>query len=85
LESIEEPQEIVRPILKMKNKGGAPKANRNALKRGRYTAEQRAIRKYARTMHRYARALRISVGRELRAMRKLADEVRTQAFTAAPQ
>jgi hypothetical protein len=48
-------------------------------------AEQRAIRKYARTMHRYARALRISVGRELRAMRKLADEVRTQAFTAAPQ
>ncbi len=31
-----------RPILRIKNRGGAPKGNRNALKTGMHTAEMRA-------------------------------------------
>ncbi len=40
-----------RPALRIKNKGGAPKGNRNALKHGGYTkealAQRRAMRKDA--------------------------------------
>ena len=32
-----------RPELRTKNRGGAPKANRNAFKIGRYTADRRAL------------------------------------------
>ncbi len=31
-----------RPVLRIKNKGGAPRGNRNALKHGQYTAESLA-------------------------------------------
>jgi hypothetical protein len=33
-----------RPILQIKNRGGAPKGNRNALKTGMHTKERRAWR-----------------------------------------
>ena len=33
-----------RPLLRTKNRGGAPKANRNALKTGAHTRERRAWR-----------------------------------------
>jgi hypothetical protein len=31
-----------RPVLRIKNRGGAPRGNRNALKHGQYTAESLA-------------------------------------------
>ena len=33
-----------RPILRVKNRGGAPKGNRNALKAGMHTKDRRAWR-----------------------------------------
>jgi hypothetical protein len=32
------------PPIRLKNRGGAPKSNQNALKTGRHTAEMRALR-----------------------------------------
>lgn len=79
MESIQEPQRSARPVLKMKNKGGAPKGNRNAFKHGRYTAERRARRKHERIMRRYARAMhkdavafRVKLSGELRALTQVA-------------
>jgi uncharacterized protein YjcR len=57
LESDDQCRETAPAILKVKNKGGAPRGNRNALKHGRYTAARRARDKHARIMRRYARAL----------------------------
>jgi uncharacterized protein YjcR len=79
LESIEEQQEIAPAILKMKNKGGAPLGNRNALKHGRFTAKQRAIRKYERVLRRRVRVFHS----DIRAMREEAEML--HAFIASPQ
>jgi hypothetical protein len=46
-----------RPLLRAKNKGGAPKGNRNAFKTGVHTAEARALRARIRAWHRRAAAL----------------------------
>jgi hypothetical protein len=35
---------LKRPVLRTKNRGGAPKGNRNALKTGRHVAQVRALR-----------------------------------------
>jgi hypothetical protein len=45
-----------RPTLRVKNRGGAPKANRNALKAGLYTGEMRARDAAVRLRVRQARA-----------------------------
>jgi hypothetical protein len=44
-----------RPISRSKNRGGAPKGNRNALKTGRHTANLRALRAKAHFIIRRAR------------------------------
>jgi hypothetical protein len=46
-----------RPVLQIKNKGGAPKGNRNALKHGRYTAEIRDLKRRVRFTIRRAKAM----------------------------
>jgi len=44
-----------RPVLRTKNRGGAPKGNRNAFKTGRHVAEVRALKATARLVMRQAR------------------------------
>jgi uncharacterized protein YjcR len=46
---------LKRPILRIKNRGGAPKGNRNALKTGRHVAQVRALRAKASLIIRQAR------------------------------
>ena len=45
----------VRPVLRIKNRGGAPKGNCNALKTGRHVVQVRALRAKARFFIRQAR------------------------------
>jgi hypothetical protein len=44
-----------KPILRIENRGGAPKGNRNALKTGLHTNESRARRAAVRARVRHAR------------------------------
>ena len=49
--------------MRTKNRGGAPKGNRNALKTGRHGAEVRALRALARCISRQAReAIALALG-----------------------
>jgi hypothetical protein len=51
---LQSPKQNRRPELRLKNRGGAPKGNRNALKHGGYTKEKleqrRALHKEVRTL-----------------------------------
>lgn len=52
-----------RPILRRKNRGGAPKSNRNALKTGRHVAQLRALRAKAHLIELHARkAIALALG-----------------------
>lgn len=53
------------PVLRTKNKGGAPKGNRNAFKHGRFTRQVLTARRLCRTYIRYADAVAEEVLREL--------------------
>lgn len=79
MESSESGEEFAPPILKMKNKGGAPRGNRNVLKHGRYTAKQRAIRRYERILRRKVRVFHA----DIRAMQH--EAAAFHAFIASPQ
>ena len=52
-----------RQKLRLKNRGGAPKGNRNTFKTGRHVAEVRALRTKARLIVRQARqAIALALG-----------------------
>jgi hypothetical protein len=63
-----------KPILRVKNRGGAPKGNRNAFKTGLHTNESRARHAAVRVRVRHARlaiALALAAtAREIREMRE---------------
>lgn len=75
-----------RPILRHKNKGGAPRGNRNAHKHGFYSAEMKARQAEVATMIRKSKSLLLLVDRILRKRHKArAVRAAAQAFTASPQ
>jgi uncharacterized protein YjcR len=59
----------VHPVLRPKNKGGAPCGNRNALKHGRFMAERVALRRRCRALIRRCKDAVQSVNRQLREAR----------------
>ena len=65
----------IRPVLRSKSRGGAPKGNRNAFKTGLYTNERRARHAAVRRRVRHARqaiAYAFAVtAREIREMREI--------------
>jgi hypothetical protein len=65
----------IRPVLGIKNRGGAPKGNRNALKTGLHTGECRARRAKVRHIVRHAREAiadaYAAATRDIRAMREI--------------
>jgi hypothetical protein len=62
-------ENFARPVLRMKNKGGAPRGNRNALKHGRYTRQLLTARQLCKTYIRYCHAVAEEVLRELKEAR----------------
>jgi hypothetical protein len=54
------------PVMRIKNKGGAPKGNRNAFKNGRFAAENIALRRRCRAFIRHCNAVVRSVNRQIR-------------------
>ena len=64
-----------RPVRRRKNRGGAPKGNRNALKTGLHTGETRARRAKVRLIVRHARQAIAyafaATAREIREMREI--------------
>ena len=67
--------EKIRRGIRTKNRGGAPKGNRNALKAGLHTGEQRARNVKIRRLVRHARAAiaeaHAAAAREIREMRQI--------------
>ena len=67
--------EKIRPKIRTKNRGGAPKGNRNALKIGLHTADLRARKAKVRRLVRHARAAiaeaHAAAAREIREMRQI--------------
>jgi uncharacterized protein YjcR len=63
------------PVLRIKNKGGAPRGNRNALKHGRFAAETVALRRRCRALTRRCNDAIRSVNRQLREARAQSGEV----------
>ena len=65
----------IRPKIRTKNRGGAPKGNRNALKIGLHTADLRARKAKVRRLVRHARAAiaeaHAAAAREIREMRQI--------------
>ncbi len=61
--------------MRTKNRGGAPKANRNALKAGLHTADLRARKAKVRRLVRHARQViaqaSVAAAREIREMRQI--------------
>jgi uncharacterized protein YjcR len=75
-----------RPILRHKNKGGAPRGNRNARNHGLYSAEMKAQQAEVAAMIRQSKSLLLLVERILRKRHKArAMRAAAQAFTASPQ
>jgi uncharacterized protein YjcR len=75
-----------RPILRHKNKGGAPPGNRNAHKHGLYSAEMKTRQAEVAMMIRKSKSLLLLVDRILRKRHKArAVRAAAQAFTASPQ
>jgi uncharacterized protein YjcR len=65
----------IRPVLRVKNRGGAPKGNRNALKTGLHTGERREHDAAVRLRVRHARQAIAdafaAAAREIREMREI--------------
>jgi hypothetical protein len=65
----------IRPTLRLKNRGGAPKANQNAWKNGLHTGECRARRAKVHEIVRHARRAiadaYAAAARDIRAMREI--------------
>lgn len=79
-----------RPVLRHKNKGGAPRGNRNAYRHGVYSAEMQARQAEIAAALKRAKSLLRLVDRILRKRRKAramraAQRAAAQAFTASPQ
>jgi hypothetical protein len=90
LKQIKRLQEGDRPVLRHKNKGGAPSGNRNAYRHGAFSMEMQARRAKTAALIRKAKSLLLLVDRILRKRHKAramraAQRAIAQAFTASPQ